>query len=85
MVNSPLIRPAISWGGSFGGGTLGSHDETSPEMILLPGAIRLGTTSDTSPPETLGMHLRRGWKGWKGWKISTRGFQGFSKRRGKNW
>ena len=26
MVNSPLIRPAISWGGSFGGGTLDSHD-----------------------------------------------------------
>ena len=26
MVNSPLIRPAIYWGGSFGGGTLDSHD-----------------------------------------------------------
>ncbi len=26
MVNSPLIRPAISWGGGIGGGTLGSHD-----------------------------------------------------------
>ena len=24
--HSPLIRPAISWGGSFGGGTLDSHD-----------------------------------------------------------
>ena len=25
--HSPLIRPAICWGGgSFGGGTLGSHD-----------------------------------------------------------
>ena len=26
MVNSPLIRPAISWGGSFGGDTLNSHE-----------------------------------------------------------
>ena len=25
MVGSPLIRPAIYWGGSFGGGTLDSH------------------------------------------------------------
>ena len=24
--HSPLIRPAIYWGGSFGGGTLDSHD-----------------------------------------------------------
>ncbi len=23
--HSPLIRPAIYWGGSFGGGTLDSH------------------------------------------------------------
>ena len=29
MVNSPLIRPAISWGGSFGGGTLDSHETMS--------------------------------------------------------
>ena len=28
MVNSPLIRPAISWGGAFGGVPLGSHDKT---------------------------------------------------------
>ena len=26
--HSPLIRPAIYWGGSFGGGTLGSHDDS---------------------------------------------------------
>ena len=26
MVNSPLIRPYFLGGGSFGGGTLGSHD-----------------------------------------------------------
>ena len=26
MVNSPLIRPYLLGGGSFGGGTLGSHD-----------------------------------------------------------
>ena len=26
MVNSPLIRPAISWGGSFRGGTLDYHE-----------------------------------------------------------
>ena len=26
MVNSPLIRPAISWGGGIGGVPLGSHD-----------------------------------------------------------
>ena len=29
MVNSPLIRPAIYWGGSLGGGTLGSHEVIS--------------------------------------------------------
>ena len=33
MVNSPLIRPAISWGGSFGGGTLDSHDVSSGKAI----------------------------------------------------
>ena len=33
MVNSPLIRPAISWGGSGpGGGTLDSHDKKSLEF-----------------------------------------------------
>ena len=29
--HSPLIRPAISWGGGIGGGTLGSHDIYTPE------------------------------------------------------
>ena len=33
MVNSPLIRPAISWGGSFGGDTLNSHDHSD---LLIP-------------------------------------------------
>ena len=31
MVNSPLIRPAISWGG--GGGTLDSHDEWDVDRV----------------------------------------------------
>ena len=26
--HSPLMRPAIYWGGSFGGGTLDSHEDT---------------------------------------------------------
>ena len=34
MVNSPLIRPAIYWGGSFGG-TLDSHDFWSPPRLHL--------------------------------------------------
>ena len=29
MVNSPLIRPYLLGGGSFGGGTLDSHDTSS--------------------------------------------------------
>ena len=28
MVNSPLIRPYLLGGGSFGGGTLDSHDHS---------------------------------------------------------
>ena len=29
VVNSPLIRPAISWGGGIGGAPLDSHDDVS--------------------------------------------------------
>ena len=29
MVNSPSIRPYLLGGGSFAGGTLGSHDDTA--------------------------------------------------------
>ena len=29
MVNSPLIRPYLLGGGGIGGGTLGSHDNTT--------------------------------------------------------
>ena len=44
MVNSPLIRPYfLGGGGSFGGGTLDSHDET---MKLLQGKICFFTPYD---------------------------------------
>ena len=35
MDNSPLIRPAIYWGGSFGGGTLGSHEDAGMIGMIL--------------------------------------------------
>ena len=37
MVNSPLIRPAIYWGGSFGGGSLGSHDSKQQNLCKIDG------------------------------------------------
>ena len=56
MVNSPLIRPAIYWGGSFGGGVaripkpFKNHDLTfklhlcrnGPTKIPLRSLLRLG-------------------------------------------
>ena len=36
MVNSPLIRPAISWGKcGIGGVPLGSHDETTSPVLFV--------------------------------------------------
>ena len=34
MINSPLIRPAISWGWHWGGLPLVSHDKGSASMIF---------------------------------------------------
>ena len=33
VVNSPLIRPYLLGGGSFGGGTLGSHDKMCFNLV----------------------------------------------------
>ena len=35
MVNSPLIRPYFLGGGSFGGGTLDSHEDISMGELPL--------------------------------------------------
>ena len=35
MVNKPLIRPAISWGGTLGGGRLTSHDDHKGPRLFL--------------------------------------------------
>ena len=49
MINSPLIRPAISWGKrSFGGGTLRSHDPRGEtlngnlDLLHLPSSVSDG-------------------------------------------
>ena len=34
MVHSPLIRPAIYWGGSFGGGTLDIHESFCQDLLV---------------------------------------------------
>ena len=34
MVNSPLIRPAIYWRGSFGGGTLDIHESFCQDLLV---------------------------------------------------
>ena len=37
--HSPLIRPAIYWGGSFAGGTLDSHDNSSIATYSSRGSV----------------------------------------------
>ena len=36
MVNKPLKRPAIYWGGWHWGGTLGSHDKITSTKVIKP-------------------------------------------------
>ena len=37
MVNNPLIRPYLLGGGSFGGGTLDSHDSGGYQFPMVHG------------------------------------------------
>ena len=51
MVNSPLIRPAISWGGgvALGGGTLDSHE--GERRLGDPNQLAVQQKSSSTQPE----------------------------------
>ena len=52
MVNSPLIRPYLLGGGSFGGGTLESHDIKGNQWSMVGNLVPLkgGIGSIVHPP-----------------------------------
>ena len=48
MVNSPLIRPYISWGVGIGGAPLGSHDEYKMykwdvRIVMMSNKVKVGS------------------------------------------
>ena len=49
MGNKPLIRPAISWGGTLGGGRLTSHDFTRLHDLFTGLTMLTPTYKDCNP------------------------------------
>ena len=56
MVHSPLIRPAISWGGGIGGSPLGSHEKKRLYALFEVDTSRQQLQIEPQVRVTLGDH-----------------------------